>query len=175
MGAWESPWLKRSLRLLATSSPGCRMVWPNTNHQAVNHFQFPAFWVEEWVFHLSHWNDNPVCLTFLVSLDICGQKDLCAMLPMAQTCHSNTQKVTSYPQSEAEKSRVILHSEFKPSVAYMSLCLKTNQLFVDLKNRGVTGSHEWVFWNREIGSDQSCEGVTFASLWHTLLTETMQM
>ena len=117
------------------------MVWPNTNHQAVNHFQFPAFWVEEWVFHLSHWNDNPVCLTFLVSLDICGQKDLCAMLPMAQTCHSNTQKVTSYPQSEAEKSRVILHSEFKPRLRNMRSMSTKERRFYDYWPRG--GASLW--------------------------------
>ena len=68
MGAWESPWLKRSLRLLDTSSPGCRMVWPNTNHQAVNHLQLPALWME-WQSRVTNttdfsgdlWSQGPSC------------------------------------------------------------------------------------------------------------------
>lgn len=32
------------------------------------------------VFHLSHWKESPVCLTFLVSLEYCECKGLCALL-----------------------------------------------------------------------------------------------
>lgn len=32
-----------------------------------------SFLREEQVFHLSYWKDNPVCLTVLVSLEICGR------------------------------------------------------------------------------------------------------
>jgi hypothetical protein len=35
--------------------------------------------MEEQVFHLSYWKDNPVCLTDMVSLEIYGCKDLHAM------------------------------------------------------------------------------------------------
>lgn len=55
----------------------------NTDWQAINHFQFSAFWMEEWVFHLSHG-----VLTFLVSLEICGHKDLHALLPTHTHTHS---------------------------------------------------------------------------------------
>ena len=32
------------------------------------------------VLHLSHWKDNSICLTFLVSLDICEHKGLRAVI-----------------------------------------------------------------------------------------------
>lgn len=62
-------------RLPATSGPGTKsLIWPvltnNADHQAVNHFQFSSFWMQEQVFLLFHWKDNPVCLTVLVSLEI---------------------------------------------------------------------------------------------------------
>lgn len=37
--------------------------------------------MEEQILHLSYWKDNSVCLTFLVSLEICGHKDFHAVLP----------------------------------------------------------------------------------------------
>lgn len=42
----------------------------NSDQQTINHFLFLAFCVKEQVFNLSHWKDNPVCLTFLVSLEL---------------------------------------------------------------------------------------------------------
>lgn len=43
-------------------------------------FVFVAF-ILSFFFHLSHRKDNPMCLTFLVSLEIRGHKDLCGLLP----------------------------------------------------------------------------------------------
>lgn len=81
MRVWGNLWLSGSFRLLATSG----VSWPgptdNTDHPAISHFQCSAFWMEEWVFQLSYWKDNPVYLTFLVSLEFCGRKDLCAVFP----------------------------------------------------------------------------------------------
>lgn len=68
----------KSSRLLTTAGPGCRSPGPtdNTDHQAVNHFQFPVFCKEELVLHLCIGN-NLTCLTLLVSLEICGGRTLC--------------------------------------------------------------------------------------------------
>lgn len=36
--------------------------------------------MEEQIFHLSLWKNNPVCLTFLVFLETCGLKDFRGLL-----------------------------------------------------------------------------------------------
>lgn len=76
------------------------MAWPGSTdtaaHQSsVNHFQLSSFWMEEQVFQLSHWKCNPVCSTFLGSLEICGLKDFHVMFTTTHVCiHINPIKTT---------------------------------------------------------------------------------
>jgi hypothetical protein len=48
--------------------------------------------MEEQILHLSYWKDNSVCLTFLVSLEICGHKDFRAVLPTISKIKKKTYK-----------------------------------------------------------------------------------
>ena len=87
----------------------------NVGHLAVCHFQFSAFLVEEQVFHLSHWKDNLVCLTFLVSLEICGHKDLGSVFPTQErSWQGSNRKITLnvIPLNEVSN-----HGRFKKHLA----------------------------------------------------------
>lgn len=90
----------------------------NSDHQAINHLQILRFLngrtglgfvvVVVLFLHLSHWKDNPACVTFLVSMEICEHEDLHAVLP---TLSCLRQLRTSVREFESIRKRLKTQSK----------------------------------------------------------------